>query len=177
MPAPIEIEIETDEINRLLGTSYSDKIIAKTLENVGFEVKLPKVTAPAWRTDIHIKEDIIEEVGRLLGYDNIEPILPLHSTANRNEMLDLKSKVRDVMSSFGANEVLTYSFVSGRLLEKLGFLATFRTKSSIQFRQSFNILDSRSCRVCLIRRISIKNCLLTNLLYLKLTRLTKNHKL
>lgn len=116
------VEVSVQEINDLLGTDYSKKMIIDTLENVGFEVgsqkgKL-KVISKYWRTDIHIKEDVIEEVGRLLGYDNIKPTLPLHSTSNTNPMFELKHEIRGIMEKLGANELLTYSFVSGRLLEK-----------------------------------------------------------
>ncbi|MBR3253676.1 phenylalanine--tRNA ligase subunit beta [Candidatus Saccharibacteria bacterium] len=117
------VKITTHEINNLLGTEYGDDLIVKTLENVGFEVKTGAeltVTAPLWRKDIHIKEDIIEEVGRLLGYDNITPTLPKHGTANVNKMLELKTRIRNLMASYGANETLTYSFVSGRLIENAG---------------------------------------------------------
>lgn len=120
----IVVRVSVSEVNGLLGTAYSKDLMIQTLENVGFKVKAHKelleVVAPVWRTDIHIKEDIIEEVGRLLGYDNIMPVLPRHVTASPNEMLQLKTKVRNILSSFGANEVLTYSFVSERLLKKAG---------------------------------------------------------
>ena len=119
-----EVKVAVMEINGLLGTDYSKDLIVKTLTNVGFAVqgrgeKL-KITVPEWRTDIHIKEDVIEEVGRLLGYDNIEPVVVPHFTAEKNGMWELKREIRDLMAKFGANEVLTYSFVSGRLLEKAG---------------------------------------------------------
>ncbi len=118
------VKIGVGEINTLLGTNYDSSIIERTLENVGFEVsheaKELNIVAPEWRTDIHIKEDIIEEIGRLLGYDNITPVLPLHSSACENKMFALKQELREMMRSFGANELLTYSFVSGRLLEKAG---------------------------------------------------------
>ena len=129
---PSVVRISADYINTLLGTEYSYAEIERTLENVGFEIscdcgKRSKckceeiiVTAPAWRTDIHIKEDIVEEIGRLLGYDNIRPVLPLHGTAVPDAMLKFKAEVRDLMRSFGANELLTYSFVSERLLKKAG---------------------------------------------------------
>ena len=120
----IVVKITTDEINELLGTEYDKKLIVKTLENVGFEVKGRRdefeVFVPEWRTDIHIMEDIIEEVGRLLGYDNIQPTLPLHGTASKNEMWELKKQIRNTLARFGANELLTYSFVSERLLRKAG---------------------------------------------------------
>ena len=118
----IVVKITTDEINNLLGTDYDKDLILSTLENVGFVIKKKwnelEILVPAWRTDIHIKEDIIEEVGRLLGYDNIVPILPLHCTPDKNKMWELKKQVRNTMARFGANEVLTYSFVSERLLRK-----------------------------------------------------------
>ena len=120
----IIVKIKTSEINDLLGTEYSDDLIIKTLENVGFVLKSThgdlEVKVPDWRTDIHIKEDIIEEVGRLLGYDNITPTLPRHATAEKNKMLTLKSQIRETMKEYGANELLTYSFVSERLLKKAG---------------------------------------------------------
>ena len=118
------VKITTEEINGLLGTDYSLEQIVTTLENVEFKVEVSgntlTVTAPAWRTDIHIKEDIIEEVGRLNGYDNITPILPTHATAETNKMVATKSQIRNILSFTGANEVLTYTFVHGDLLEKVG---------------------------------------------------------
>lgn len=118
------VEVLVEDINRLLGTEYSKDLIIKTLENVGFMIvdagDSLQVTVPAWRTDIHIKEDIIEEVGRLLGYDNIVPTLPLHQTAESNKMWGLKKRIRGMMRRLGANELLAYSFVAGRLLERAG---------------------------------------------------------
>ncbi|MBR3248921.1 phenylalanine--tRNA ligase subunit beta [Candidatus Saccharibacteria bacterium] len=122
--AEIVAKITTDEINGLLGTGYDENLIVETLKNVGFEVKNKRgsfeIAVPAWRTDIHIKEDVIEEVGRLLGYDNIPVTLPLHKTAEKNLLWELKKRIREILARFGANEVLTYSFVSGRLLDKAG---------------------------------------------------------
>ncbi|MBO7718181.1 phenylalanine--tRNA ligase subunit beta [Candidatus Saccharibacteria bacterium] len=130
--SPIVVKVSASEINSLLGTDYTYKKIEETLKNVGFtiscdcgkkdacECEYINVAVPTWRTDIHIKEDVIEEIGRLLGYDNIQPALPLHGTANKDPMLEFKREIRGLMSRFGANELLTYSFVSERLLEKVG---------------------------------------------------------
>ena len=139
------VNITTSEINGLLGTNYENDLIKKTLENVGFSVDGSdelKITAPAWRTDIHINEDIIEEIGRLLGYDNIEPKLPLHGTSNKNSMLTLKTKIRGIMERFGANEVLTYSFVSEKLLEK----------ANLDIKNSYRIVNSISPELQLVRQ-------------------------
>ncbi len=149
----VVVKITAEEINGLLGTKYDSELIARTLLNVGFEVvRLKsglKITVPEWRTDIHIKEDIIEEVGRLLGYDIIEPTLPLHGTAEKNSMWVLKKTLRALMAKLGANEVLTYSFVSGRLLERAG----------LDTANSYKIVNSISPELQYVRQ-SIVPCLL-----------------
>jgi len=124
--APIAIRVE--DINKLLGTSYSKELIIKTLENTNFKIKeLPddtlEITIPLWRADIKIKEDIIEEVGRLLGFDNIPLDFPRRPfiCPEQDPILNLKSNIRTILSDrLGANEVLTYSFVSKDLQEKAG---------------------------------------------------------
>ncbi len=152
-PNPVKenvVNITTDEINGLLGTNYSEVEIKTTLENVGFKVEGGfKITAPEWRTDIHIKEDIIEEVGRLNGYDNIEPVLLFHGTAGKNASLALKTKVRNLMERFGANEVLTYSFVSEKLLEK----------ANLDTKNSYKIVNSISPELQLVRQSIVPSLL------------------
>lgn len=121
------VKITTETINDLLGTHYDQPLISKTLTNVGFSVEPQadslKITAPVWRTDIHLPEDIIEEVGRLLGYDNIALALPKRpfAEAELDAITKLKSTLRDALSdNLHMHEVLTYSFVSRNLLEKAG---------------------------------------------------------
>lgn len=125
------VKITTREINQLLGSDYSPRTIIETLTNVGFQVASKSagnnaslvVTAPVWRTDIRIKEDITEEVGRLLGYDNIPLSLPQGAFKGTEiaPMLRLKNQLRNILSDqLGMNELLTYSFISKALLEKVG---------------------------------------------------------
>lgn len=121
------VKITTTQINSLLGTRYTINEIIRTLENVGFESEAIGeellITIPKWRNDIGIPEDIIEEVGRLLGYDNIPLDLPKRTftSAKKNEMFEFKRELRTILSErLAANEVLTYSFVSKKLLEKTG---------------------------------------------------------
>lgn len=146
------VKITTNEINGLLGTEYSDDLIRNTLTNVGFGVTGGAdltITAPVWRTDIHIKEDIIEEVGRLLGYDNIAPVLPLHGTASPDKMLSIKKRIRQILGEFGCNEVLTYSFVSERLLENAG----------LNTKNSYKIVNSISPDLQLVRQSIVPSLL------------------
>ena len=82
-----------------------------------------EVIAPVWRTDIHLPEDVIEEVGRLLGYDNIPLELPVKPFSGTEiaPMLQLKDELRGILSDrLAMHELLTYSFVSRNLLEKVG---------------------------------------------------------
>lgn len=120
------IKVGVDFINLRLGSDLSIKQIIKLLSNVEFMVEeinnSLEITVPFWRTDIEIPEDIVEEVGRLHGYDRLPIKLPSRyiSPASYNSILRTKLKARNVLSSAGANEVLTYSFVHGKLLEVVG---------------------------------------------------------
>lgn len=120
------IIVTSDFVNARLGTKLTDAQITKMLTNVEFLVESKKdrlyITAPYWRTDIEISEDIVEEIGRLYGYDKLLISLPKrnNSPATVNAMIQVKSKARLILSSAGANEVLTYSFVHGKLFETTG---------------------------------------------------------
>ena len=121
------IKLTDSQINSLLGTEYDVEAISQTLENVGFEVEeagdVLAVTSPLWRTDIHIAEDIIEEVGRLLGFDNIPLALPKKpfSGTESSPLWQLKQELCGILSDrLAMHELLTYSFISRDILEKVG---------------------------------------------------------
>ena len=126
-PKPIEVTVEF--INARLGGKLTSAEVISLLENVGVTVNLPteansvlEVLPPFWRTDLELAEDIVEEVGRLHGFDLLPRELPLRSTlpAPRNAMRLLKQAVRTSLSGAGANEVLTYSFVHEKILTHAG---------------------------------------------------------
>ncbi|CAN5409770.1 phenylalanine--tRNA ligase subunit beta [soil metagenome] len=121
------IEITADDVNGLLGTSLTLDDIEKTLESIEFacgKVNLTSlsVAAPYWRADIHIPEDIIEEVGRIHGYDEIVPTLPARdfTAVSPSSFDEMRAKMRQLLVRAGANEVLTYGFVHGDILKKSG---------------------------------------------------------
>lgn len=125
LPQLNPISVSADFINTRLGETLPGAAMAKLLSNVEFTVhgtETLSVTPPFWRTDIEIPEDIVEEVGRLYGYDHLPLTLPSRTLTppTKNELLTFKSKLRQVLSSAGANEVLTYSFVHGDLMKKVG---------------------------------------------------------
>ncbi len=78
------------------------------------------IKPPFWRTDIDEPEDIVEEVGRLYGFDKLPRELPRRSAkpAPKNSRREVKRKIRQSLSKAGANEVLTYSFVHENILKK-----------------------------------------------------------
>ena len=120
----LKISVSNDEINQVLGTDFSNDQIHRTLENVGILTENENSETfliPFWRNDLHIKEDLIEEVGRLNGYDNIALQLPTRTfKAVKKAKIDLlQSEIREILTAGGANEILTYSFIHGDLLEKV----------------------------------------------------------
>lgn len=123
---PATVQVTAEFVNARLGLQLSTEEMKQLLENVECTVALSgdelHVTAPFWRTDIEIPEDVVEEVGRLYGYDKLPLTLPKRdlTPAKKDPLLELKAKIRDTLSKAGANEVLTYSFVHGNLLDKVG---------------------------------------------------------
>ena len=114
-------------VEERLGVNFADGEMNTLLGNVEFFVDEGReygedgmmVCSPFWRTDIELPEDIVEEVGRLYGFDKLPRQLPRRSIkpAPKNLRRELKNAVRHSLSRAGANEVLTYSFVHERILK------------------------------------------------------------
>ena len=120
-----EVSVSQNKINQVLGTDFSREQIQKTLENVGILAKFENpetFLVPFWRNDLNIEEDLIEEVGRLNGYDNIALRLPTRTFrgVDFSKFDKLQAEIRQILVAGGANEILTYSFIHGDLLEKFG---------------------------------------------------------
>ena len=120
------VRVSARRINDVLGAALTVEQIKATMSNVEFivveEGDEVAFTPPYWRADIHIPEDVIEEIGRLNGFDNVTPTLPLRSfvAIRPSAFDDLRALVRKSLVRAGANEVLTYSFVHSDLLTKAG---------------------------------------------------------
>lgn len=124
-----EIAVNAGFINDRLGSDLTVAQIGNLLRRVNFASTTSEtdantlcITAPFWRTDIDEPEDIVEEVGRLYGFDKLPRHLPQRSAAPAatNAMLALQQRVRQSLSRAGASEVLTYSFVHEQLLARAG---------------------------------------------------------
>lgn len=114
------VEISVKEHTVMMDESYENDIGSlrdNRLRHV--EQEAMYVQPPFWRTDLELPEDIVEEVGRLYGFDKLPRQLPRRSIKStpKNLRRELKNAVRQSLSRAGANEVLTYSFVHERILK------------------------------------------------------------
>ena len=100
------------------------------LDSIGFETQTGsqdgvelKVTVPTFRVDVTRDIDLVEEIARLEGYNNIPITFPRIDTADRqsNPTLDLRDRVRQLMTGFGFTEAVNYSFHSLRSPDQLKF--------------------------------------------------------
>ncbi len=126
-PKPVTIiPLQAQKVSRVLGIDFGIERIRQTLQSLGFECeeKSPSdlmVTVPYWRTDVTIAEDLVEEVARIIGYDEI-PITLLSTEIPHHEptlLTDLREQVRDILVGCGMQEVINYSLVSLETLEKI----------------------------------------------------------
>lgn len=123
---PANIDIDSKFINERLGLKLSENDICGLLNNVEIRSHGPEeeldyicIQSPFWRTDLELSEDIVEEVGRLYGFDKLPRELPHRSIkpVPKNPRRELKNAIRQSLSRAGANEILTYSFVHERILK------------------------------------------------------------
>ncbi len=126
---PATIDITSRFINERLGTSLAENDICTLLNNVEIHSHGPEnelgyicLQVPFWRTDLETKEDIVEEIGRLHGFDTVPRQLPMRriQPARKNPRRELRRVVREALAKAGANEVLSYSFVHERVLKGAG---------------------------------------------------------
>ncbi len=116
-----EIDITAKDINMLLGTNIKLEDILNVFSRLGFRYSLNdeviKVNVPIRRLDISIKEDLIEEVGRIYGVDNIVgklPVVPMKiGSVDKTER-----EIRNKMISLGLNETLSYILINDKEVHK-----------------------------------------------------------
>jgi phenylalanyl-tRNA synthetase beta chain len=128
-PVPVEprrIPFRPERCRALLGVAVPDEAAESFLVRLGLEVdrgdeRCWTVTAPTRRVDLAIEEDLIEEVGRLFGYDRLPETLPAGAAgAGALSPLDrLTRRVRELLTAQGLSEAVTSSLVAGSFLERL----------------------------------------------------------
>jgi phenylalanyl-tRNA synthetase beta chain len=127
-PAPIELPLEW--LERKLGRAIAASEVRQILERLEFGVSevnsgVFRVTVPSWRAtkDVAVKDDLVEEVGRMIGYDSITPKAPLvaASVPPGNPTRKFQHEVRNIFIDQGFTEVYNYSFISEESAGAFGF--------------------------------------------------------
>ena len=120
-PKSTSVKVSLYEINHVLGTSLSHREVERVWKRLEFSYKAKKsfdttiyiVLIPHLRLDLRIKQDLIEEVGRMAGYDTLKPIMPVESllSPELNKEWVCRDIVREVMLGMGFSDVYTYAFI------------------------------------------------------------------
>lgn len=119
-----QIIVSKSRIDGVLGTSIPLARCKTILKQLGFSVKMDKnvlkVVPPSSRNDVRIPEDVVEEVARMIGYDQLPVSLPLIKMINipMSYPYLLKKRLREVSIGLGFSEVITYTMINRKSLEK-----------------------------------------------------------
>lgn len=121
LPACATITLRREKLDRLIGHVIADQQVSDILQRLGCEVTTAagewQAIAPSWRFDLQIEEDLVEEVARVYGYNNI-PDVPVQAslvmTQHREANLSLK-RAKAMLVDKGYQEAITYSFVDPKV--------------------------------------------------------------
>jgi phenylalanyl-tRNA synthetase beta chain len=129
-PAQPPVLLPIDWLDRKLGAAISPARVRAILEALEFKVEeidecTLAVFVPSWRAtkDVSIKDDLVEEVGRMVGYDSIAPVAPLAPARvpPASPRRELHHRVREMAAAQGFTEVYNYSFLSDDQARAFGF--------------------------------------------------------
>ncbi|HZK22119.1 MAG TPA: phenylalanine--tRNA ligase subunit beta [Oscillospiraceae bacterium] len=117
---PVIIPLNHEWVNSFIGIDLSADEHIKILEKLEFKVKNGNIYVPSFREDVTHQADIAEEIARFYGYQNI-PDLELSGVAD-GKLTDeqiFEKDISDLMTAFGAFEIVTYSFFSPKAYDKI----------------------------------------------------------
>ena len=133
VPQPKPLNLETDKINALLGTNISEAEMIRYLNLLEIPVDGTTIQVPSWRPDLNLMADIAEEVGRSFGYNNIPVTAFKNSTeGGYTPLMKLESKTGAVCRSLGFSEIITYSFVSPTIFDKIRIPADSKLRNTLK---------------------------------------------
>lgn len=124
-PPAQQVSVDIDWIRKMTGVPLKSDETLELLHNLGFlgrsHDNFLEVEVPWWRPDVVCREDVLEEVVRLIGYDKVPATIPAWrpQTVSFDYRRRLMETVRQTLSSVGLFEVMTYSFVAGEQVERL----------------------------------------------------------
>ncbi|WP_343377741.1 phenylalanine--tRNA ligase subunit beta [Buchnera aphidicola (Formosaphis micheliae)] len=181
-----KIKLSRDRLNKVLGFFMEDDLVKENLLKLGFRViwcssDYWQVESPSWRFDIKIEEDVIGELVRIYGYNNISSISYVGKMfiSNINDKYELLKKTKNLLVNKGFYEIITYSFIDPNMQSMLFpnrkqfFLSNPISKEMSSMRTSLlpgllNILsynqDRQRDHICLFESglcfLEDKNCIL-----------------
>ncbi|MGI6206357.1 MAG: phenylalanine--tRNA ligase subunit beta [Anaerovoracaceae bacterium] len=123
------LDVRVSRINKVLGTDIEGEKMADIFRSLEMEADMNgdiiHVVPPTIRQDLNIEEDYVEEVARMYGYDKLPVTLPTGgSAASMTKAENVRGKTRDILTAYGLDEILTYSFVSPESIEKINISET-----------------------------------------------------
>ncbi|TMB67022.1 MAG: phenylalanine--tRNA ligase subunit beta [Chloroflexi bacterium] len=125
-PKDIRVTLTQERLERVLGVELPSGEVRRVLEGLGFGCRwVPPdrfiVRVPYWRTDVSIADDVVEEVARIVGYDEL-PTTQLRGeipAVQRQPIRELRERVRQALAVSGLREVITYSLTDLPTLQKV----------------------------------------------------------
>jgi phenylalanyl-tRNA synthetase beta chain len=117
-----EVKFRMDKVSKMLGVTVPADTAVELLARQNIEAIVEgdslKVKAPLERLDIKIEEDVVEEIGRLFGYENVSPRkLEVEAKVKVNEEVYIGDKVRQTLGKLGYSEIYTYAMTAGGEVE------------------------------------------------------------
>lgn len=145
------VPFEPEKINRFLGIHLTADEMVRILQSLYFEVKDGFVYVPSYRDDVRCMNDVAEEVVRIYGYNKIESgrIVAAMTQGGLTDEQLYKSKIHDLLCSFGLDEIYTYSFMSAKLYDKAGFAPRDSRRHSVEIMNPFGE-DTKTMRTTAI---------------------------
>ncbi|MDP2951432.1 MAG: phenylalanine--tRNA ligase subunit beta, partial [bacterium] len=123
-----QIELNLEYVKRLLGLEITKIKIEQILRKLNFSFKRKSnnqllVIVPTSRLDLQIAEDLIEEIGRLYGYNNIKPVFPevILKPSQENQEFVFENEIKNLFKEFVFAEAYNYSFTSENIKDIFGF--------------------------------------------------------
>ena len=164
------LNLSVKNSNRIIGVSLDQKTIIEYLERYSFKCVSKdedtiKVTTPDCRLDVKQEVDLIEEIARIHGYDNIEPVMPTIMTSyNKNTIWSNIDILREVLAGFGFHETINYSFIPDNTMKTFGISEGGRLYSDLILQNpiagAYSLMRpfmAHSLLSCLIYNYSISN--------------------
>ncbi len=135
-----EIQLRPDRVNFVLGTTLEAAEMAQILNRLGFDVdatgEVYQVAVPTFRSDVTREIDLIEEIARVYGYDNIPTTLPKGdiSVPTPNPKTEVRRRIKHFLLAAGMMEAVNYSFCDPNCFDKIRLNADDPLRNTLQLR-------------------------------------------